>query len=362
MPSPRLSSSVAVVASLGVLLLTACSADAGGIGGPTTSAPATRTSVPAGWTEDEVTFPSASGTIHASYLHPSSGGPRGPAALLIAGSGQTDRNGDSATTGGTFGTLRALAGMLAAAGVPSLRYDKLGTGATGRGSVTDLSTVGVGTFSDEAGAALGYLAGRPDADPARLVVIGHSEGSLFAQLLATGGVPGAPTVHAVALLEPLSHRFLDVVTAQITGQVATARSAGQMTAEQGDQFLGLLASAVRAVRAGQPVPSLPPELAPLFLPQNTRYLREIDATDPVVLGGQTPAGMPVLVTGSDADIQVPIADAQALAAAIPGSTFLAQHGVSHVLKVDPSTTIAHYGDDLPYSPELTAALATFVGR
>ena len=354
--------SVAVLASLGVVLLGACTVSPGPTGGPTAPEPAAATSVPPGWTADDVTFPSASGTIHATYLHPSRSTERRAAALLIAGSGPTDRDGDSVGDHGSFGSLRAVAAMLAAAGVASLRYDKLGTGATGHGSVADPATVGVGTFSDEAGAALGYLAGRPDADPARLLVVGHSEGSLYAQLLATGAVPGAPSVQAIILLEPLSRRFLDVVTAQITGQVAAATSSGQMSKEAGDQLLAALAAAVAAVRGGTPVPSLPPTLAPLFLPANLLYLHEVDGQDPVTLGRRTPAGMPVLLSCSDADIQVPCADVEALAAAIPGSTLLTQHGVDHVLKVDASTSSSRYSDDLPYSPELATALAAFVTR
>jgi uncharacterized protein len=51
------------------------------------------------------------------------------AALLITGSGRTDRNSDARLPGGRtlrIGVDRALAGTLAAARVSTLRYDKRG--------------------------------------------------------------------------------------------------------------------------------------------------------------------------------------------------------------------------------------------
>ncbi len=64
-----------------------------------------------------------------------------PAVLLLAGSGPTDRNGDSALLPGSIGTLRHLADVLERKGFASLRYDKFGSGVTGLGpySVDDVA-------------------------------------------------------------------------------------------------------------------------------------------------------------------------------------------------------------------------------
>ena len=133
-------------------------------------------------------------------------------------------------------TLQTLADWLSADGVASLRYDKLGSGQTGLGPYTGRpDSIGIVPFEQEAAAALRFLARQPGVDPARLGVIGHSEGALFALLLATGADPRGsgsgplPSVHAVGLLEPLSERYLDVIADQVDAQAAAARQSGQLT-------------------------------------------------------------------------------------------------------------------------------------
>ncbi len=327
----------------------------------TTSSPAHQVPIPAGWVDEEVSFATASGTAYGSYLHPRTS-IAVPGVLLIAGSGPTDRNGDSGTL--TLGSLRAMAGMLANAGVASLRYDKIGSGKTGTGTLLlpDLQKIGVSPFLDQAARALGFLAAQPGIDPTRLYAVGHSEGALYALLLAVQPPAGTPRLHGLGLIEGLSSRYLDLIAAQLHGQVVSALAAGSLTAAEGAQIDQSVAAAVAAIRAGKPLPTMPPTLAGLFNPSVVVYLREADALDPVVLAGRLPRGMPVLFTCSDADIQVSCADVAKVAAAIPGPTtdFVTLHGVSHVLKVDASKTVGSYTADLEFSPDLAAALARLV--
>src|SRR5215216_693835 len=57
--------------------------------------------------EEEVSFVTSPDTIYGSLLVPPVvPGERRPAAVLLAGSGPTDRNGDSALIPGSIGTLR----------------------------------------------------------------------------------------------------------------------------------------------------------------------------------------------------------------------------------------------------------------
>jgi uncharacterized protein len=73
--------------------------------------------------------------------------------------------------------------------------------------------------------------------------------------------------------------------------------------------------------------------------------------------------MSVLLSCSDADIQVDCADVEQVAAAATaaGSATTLVHltDVAHTLKVDPSRTAANYGADLPFSPEVQRALAVW---
>jgi pimeloyl-ACP methyl ester carboxylesterase len=111
------------------------------------------------------------------------------AALLITGSGRTDRNTDAKLPGGRtlrIGAGRAIAAALAGAGVPSLRYDKRGVGASGG----DYIRAGMDDRRADARAALGWLAARAGGLP--LLAVGHSEGAWYAaELAADDAVAGA---------------------------------------------------------------------------------------------------------------------------------------------------------------------------
>ena len=116
---------VAVLAGLG--LLTACGP--AGTASPTSpasfaSGPATAaTSAASGhrWVDQPVSFQAGGLTVYATFRHPATATAtvtatsRVPAVLLIAGSGPTDRNGNSALFAGPLGTLQAVAGWLSAA-------------------------------------------------------------------------------------------------------------------------------------------------------------------------------------------------------------------------------------------------------
>lgn len=334
---------------------------------PTTAGSAATSSTPSGprtgWVDDEVSFSADGLTVHGTFRHPKAISSAIPAALLIAGSGPTDRNGNSRMVPGSMNTLANLADVLAADDVATLRYDKVGSGRTGLGRFAkDLNTIGVGDFAQQAQAALRFLSSRPGVDRARLSVYGHSEGALFALLLATESADTVPTVHALGLLEPLSRRYLDIIRAQVLAQAAQQRSSGQITPAQQDEVTKLLRQAVTQLREKGTVPTdMPYGLNTLFTPSSLKFLREADAIDPARLGAALPRMMPVLLTCSDADIQVSCADVHHLAAAITstGLELVQLTGVDHVLKQDASRTAQNYGKDLPFSSQLIAKLRQF---
>ncbi len=70
-------------------------------------------------------------TIYGTYTHPRAAAARVPGALLIQGSGNTDRNDNE--PGFVVNTLAAAANWLSQDGVATLRYDKLASGETGAG-------------------------------------------------------------------------------------------------------------------------------------------------------------------------------------------------------------------------------------
>ncbi|MFZ2174080.1 MAG: alpha/beta fold hydrolase [Rhodococcus sp. (in: high G+C Gram-positive bacteria)] len=316
--------------------------------------------------DTEITFDSGPVTYYGSLRTPVGVDAPAPGALLLAGSGPTDRNGDSALLPGNIGTLRFLADLLEERGVVSLRFDKIGSGRTALGpyEVEEVGDLGFNTFVDAASAGLDFLAAAPGVDPSRLCVIGHSDGALVALALATSA--DESRVRAVGLLEPLSVRLLDLLTTQIHAQLDAVAGAGQLPVELADELRLALADTVESLRTSGTIPDGLPE--PLqnagLVAANARALAEEDALDPRELAGRLPAGFPVLTSCSEKDIQVRVADVNGLDAALAHTALTSVRMVdaNHVLKDvgDLPSTGADYVEDLPYSEEFAVPFTKWV--
>ena len=319
------------------------------------------------WVDQHVSFKAGGVTIYATFRHPTSG-PSVPGVLLIAGSGPTDRNGNDANVPGTIGNLKTLAYWLSDDGVASLRYDKLGSGKTGLGFYAqDPDAIGITPYEQEAAAALTFLAAEKGVQPSRLGVIGHSEGALFALLLATGHAGAVPPVHALGLLEPLSQRYLTLISEQLDAGFASERAEGKMSAAQEKKAKALLASTIAQLRSTGTVSGYAPYgIGDDLNPMTATFFNQTDRYDPAALAAELPHGTPVLVTCSDADQQISCGEVahlkQGLKRARADVDAIHLHNVDHVLKVDPSGSPDDYALPLPFSPQLKSALAVFVHR
>lgn len=121
------------------------------------------------------------GTLYGTHLSPEGEGPF-PTVLIIAGSGPTDRDGNSELIVESNDSLWHLAQELRESGIASLRYDKMGVGES---IVKDENLLIEGTFDDyveDAVVWLEYLEG--EASVGTLGLLGHSEGSLIGLLAA----------------------------------------------------------------------------------------------------------------------------------------------------------------------------------
>jgi alpha-beta hydrolase superfamily lysophospholipase len=320
------------------------------------------------WVDEPVSFVSGGLKIYGTFRHPVGDPHATPGALLIAGSGPTDRNGNSPAISGSVNTLQTLADWLSADGVASLRYDKLASGVTGLGSYSkDPASIGLGVFEQEAVSALRWLARQRGIATTKLAVVGHSEGALFALLLAAGAAGRVPPIHALALLEPLSERYLDVITAQTLNDVRAQQRSGLISATIAAAAEKALADAVASLRAtGRVAATLPYGLSGILSTTAAKYLRQADRYDPAALAKRLRPDTPVLVSCSNDDIQVTCSEVDHLLGGLrQGSAeidFVRLTDVDHVLKVDPSLSTENYGQPLPFSPQLEAALRSFVSK
>jgi uncharacterized protein len=321
-----------------------------------------------GWVAQPVTFEADGVTIHGTYTHPGSAAAGTvPAAVLLGGSGPTtDRNGNSPGQPNR-NTLEAVAGWLSADGVASLRYDKLGSGQTGWGKyATHPGRAGIGPYEQEAVAALTFVARQPQADRARLAVFGHSEGGIYALLLASGLAGHAPKVHAVGLLEPVPIRFLGLLEQSSIASLTLGVQQGYIKAAQAHSLQQALARATTSLRrTGTLPPGLPDGVAATFHGNGTPLeLAQIDRYDPAAVAAKLPAHTAVLLTCSNADGYFGCAQVDHLAAGLSKAParldYVHLNGVDHFLKEDITKSPAAFNQSLPFSAQLRAALKTFL--
>ncbi len=338
--------------------------------GPSATAPVASGAASPATRAQEVTFTSGADTIYGTLLLPeTSQGRKLPAAVILAGSGPTDRDGNSKVIPGPVNTLRDFADALASQGVASLRYDKLGSGKTGRASITNPAAIGFDLFVAEAQAAYAFLRARPEMDPRRVIFLGHSEGGLIALVIADRLKGSSDAPEALVLAAPPGFPYLETIQRQVTDQYAQAQQAGKVTKEQADAALMELSQVIASLKQTGKVPAeiTTPALKQSFNPTNEKFLAEAEMYDPRQIAATLPPTLPVLVLHGTKDQQVSTADVQNLMqgfqAAGNARAMLAElPDVDHVFKEVPGTPnpATDYGNPaLHFSAEATARLVTF---
>jgi hypothetical protein len=264
------------------------------------------------------------------------------AALLIAGSGPTDRDGDQPGAGITPHTLQLIAGVLDRMGVMSLRFDKYFSGRTGAGSfAADPARITLPAYIQQAAAGYHLLAAEPETDPDKMLLLGHSEGGMYALLIAQSV---SPRPAGLALIEPQDERALDLLRLQIDEQLNDAASGGKLSAAAEEQNAAAVQQAIRDFRAGRPVdtaamlPGIAALLTSVLTGTNAAYTRSADAIYPPTVAAKLARGTRVLVTDGTKDTNVPPTTIgplmHALAAAgTNGPALRMLTGVNHLLHV-----------------------------
>ena len=279
------------------------------------------------------------GSLAGTYLLPDTGKPKA-VALIIAGSGPTDRNGNSKGIPGSNNSLKMLAEALAENGIGSLRYDKRLIGESASTSLSE-ADLRFDTYIDDAKVLLGFPRSRTDVP---LLVIGHSEGAQ----LGTAAAVGEDVCAVIAIAGP-------------------GIPAGQIILEQVRPKLppDLLAKTehiVAELEAGRTVADTPPELAALFRDSVQPYLVSWFAYDPAE--AVAALKIPILLVYGTTDIQIPAAYGERLAAASESAELVVIDGMNHVLKMvgpDLQAQMRSYGDpSLPLAPDLVTKTNEFI--
>jgi uncharacterized protein len=230
---------------------------------------------------------------------------RPPIALLIAGSGSTDHDGNGPQI--KPATLKKLSEQLVARKIATLRYDKRGAG----GWKPEFGRPEDFRFKDyvnDAAALVNYL--RSSGKFSQVILVGHSEGGLVA-ILTARRVP----VDRLALLVTAARRQGDLLKAQLERKQIPP------------DVLQPIVKAIDAIMSGQIVDPPPQGLAiaPSMQPGIASAFTE-DPIDPLKL-----IERPTLIIGGGRDRQVARLDFVALSAASPLAKTLWLPDMNHVL-------------------------------
>ena len=264
-------------------------------------------------------------------------GARLPAVVLITGSGSQDRD-EGTPYLEHWRPFREIADTLSRRGIAVLRLDDRGVGGSDAGPANATSA----DFAKDIRAALVWLRTRADIDPARLGLVGHSEGAIIAPMIAATD----PALHAVVLIAGPASRGRVILEAQrrYLFQRDTTRSAAAR-----DSLVQ--AANIEADSAYR---------APGWMHFFADY-------DPLPTARRVRA--PTLVLQGETDRQIPASEARLLANAMRAAgnrrvTLLTFPGMNHLLVDDPSGNPLTYASLTSFHvrKDLLGTLADWLAR
>jgi pimeloyl-ACP methyl ester carboxylesterase len=286
--------------------------------------------------ETPITVKTDGAVLSGSLVTPKNISGKMPVVLIIAGSGPTDRNGNSSGLV-SANSYFLLAEALGKAGIASVRYDKRmigkSTSETGESEVR---------FEDFVNDAIGFINQlKADARFSKVIVLGHSEGSLVGMLAAT------------------REKVDGYISVSGAGDVINNILAIQLKNGLPQEYKGHLArldslSKGMMVKGGTDMPlyreSVQPYLISWMKYDPTKEIKKVKAN--------------ILIIQGTNDMQVSVDNAQNLKKARPDATLILIDAMNHVLKdapADRERNLATYTDpSLPLDTKLVDAVVQFV--
>ena len=287
--------------------------------------------------EKIVTLKTASGDLEGTLITPSSNSLK-TIALIIAGSGPTDRDGNNPVM--MNNSLKMLANELDKNGVASLRYDKRGIGKSRQAGLkeTDLRFE---NYINDVKAWINYL--KNELKSNNIIVIGHSEGSLLGMVASQSNIVS---------------KFISIAGA---GQSADKIIKEQLKSQPMSVSIPANTIIDKLVK-GDTVSDVPPILNSLFRPSVQPYIISWFKYDPQKEIAKLK--IPVLIVQGTTDIQVGTEDANRLAKALPKAKLVIIEGMNHILKQAPAdrqmNILTYTQPDLALKTELIDNIIPFI--
>jgi len=294
--------------------------------------------LPKTFSSSELNIKISEGIIYGTLLEPENPAPY-PVAIIIAGSGPTDRNGNQAHIQNN--SLLFLAESLCRKGIATLRYDKRLV-AQSKMDIKESDLLFEDYIED---AKLWVELLKKNKKFSKVFVIGHSEGSLIGMIAAR---------------EAKAAGFISIA--------GVAKAADEIILEQLKTSIPLLYEESKTIldslRKGVIVKEVNPYLLSIFRPNVQPYVISWIKYNPSVEIKKL--HMPILIIQGTTDIQVSIENAKLLAASNKRAELKIVEQMNHILKraeMDRSKNIATYmNPDLPVVEEVPIWIEDFIKK
>ncbi|RKR09431.1 hypothetical protein C8C83_1064 [Flavobacterium sp. 90] len=260
-----------------------------------------------------------------------------PVALIIAGSGPTDRDGNNPMMKNN--SLKMLAEALAKNGIASLRYDKRGIGESKASAISESSLV-FENYTEDAKSWINFL--KQDKRFSQLVIIGHSEGSLI------GMIAGAK-----------ANKFISIAGA---GDSADKIIKTQIASKSNKQIEDMTFPIIDSLKTGNTVKKVDPMLNSLFRSSIQPYLISWFKYNPQT--EITKLNVPILILQGNNDLQVTVQDAENLSKSNKNAELLIVDKMNHIMKIidgDKQANLESYNNaTLPISEVMINKIVSFI--
>ena len=256
-------------------------------------------------TEETVKLKTETGELEGTLLMPAEN-EGNVVALIIAGSGPTDRNGNNPMMQNN--SLKMLAEGLAENGIASLRYDKRGVRGSQSAGLKE-SDIRFEHYVNDATAWVEYL--KKNSDFKEIIVIGHSEGSLTGML---------------AVQKAKVDKYISIAGVGIPANEIIRRQ----LAAQPPVVLQQANPILEKLEKGETVESVPPMLNALFRTSIQPYMISWFNYDPAVEIAKL--NIPIQIVQGSTDIQVEVENAEILAGANKSAIKVVLEGMNHIMK------------------------------
>lgn len=276
------------------------------------------------------------GTLKGSLMSPLHENAATPIALIIAGSGPTDRNGNDLKLGLNSDSYKLLANALAKNGIASLRYDKRMIGESNNFS-TDENKLRFNDYVNDVDSLIVALS----KTYSKIYLIGHSEGSLLGMLAAEKMNPAG-----FISLAGAGENIASILKKQLANLPETQS----------------IDSVLNSLQNGNEVPNTPKNLQSIFRPSVQPYLISWMKYSPEKEIAKLHC--PILIIQGNTDLQVTVQDAANLKKGNPNAQLKIISGMNHILKDAPmerQANIATYSNpNLPLNQELIDTIVNFI--